>query len=71
MAKNKQIELVDRQELEAFLDKVQGLEPYRDFIKTRWLKMVLWWDQRSREARKKYFLERGLGGRGQLRRDLA
>jgi hypothetical protein len=52
--------LVDRQELEKFIDGIKDLEPYREFIKSRWLKMVIWWHNRSVEARKKYFLLRGV-----------
>src|ERR1700682_1505317 len=47
--------LVDRQELEAFIDRREELKPYSDFIKRRWLKMVIWWHNRSVEARRKYF----------------
>lgn len=50
--------LVTRQELEQFIDKIKDLEPYGHFLKKRWLKMVMWWHNRSVEARRKYFLLR-------------
>ena len=50
--------LVSREELEKFIDGRAELAPYRDFLKQRWLKMVIWWHNRSIEARRKYFLLR-------------
>jgi hypothetical protein len=50
--------LVTRPELEQFIDKIKALAPYGDFLKKRWLKMVMWWHNRSVEARRKYFLLR-------------
>lgn len=50
--------LVSRQELEEFIDGKEDLKPYNDFLKQRWLKMVIWWHNRSVEARWKYFFFR-------------
>lgn len=47
--------LVDPDELRHIIDGIKDLEPYKDFLKGRWLKMVMWWHNRSVEARKKYF----------------
>src|SRR6266545_4472628 len=52
--------LVDRHELEQYIDGARGLEPYRDSLKERWLKMVIWWHNRSVEARRKYSFLRGV-----------
>lgn len=51
--------LVSRQELEKFIDGREDLKPYSDFLKQRWLKMVIWWHNRSVQARGKYFFFRG------------
>ena len=51
--------LVSRQELEKFIDGSEDLELYRDFLKQRWLKMVIWWHNRSVQARARYFFFRG------------
>jgi len=51
--------LVSRQELEEFIDGREDLKPYRDFLKQRWLKMVIWWHNRSVQARWRYFFFRG------------
>jgi hypothetical protein len=50
--------LVSRAELEKVVDGIKELEPYREFLKSRWIGMVVWWDARSTEARWKYFLLR-------------
>lgn len=61
MAENKiEEQLVNRKELEQFIEKIDKLKPYSDFIKNRWLKMVIWWHSRSIRARKKYFLLRAI-----------
>lgn len=51
--------LVSRKELEKFIDGREDLQPYSDFLKHRWLKMVIWWHNRSVQARWKYFFFRG------------
>jgi hypothetical protein len=53
--------LVSRPELEKVVDGIKDLEPYREFLKGRWIGMVMWWDSRSADARWKYFLLRALG----------
>lgn len=59
-AKQKRAEepLVDPEKIEKFIDGREDLKPYGDFIKTRWLSMVVWWHNRSVEARRKYFFLR-------------
>lgn len=52
--------LVTRRDLEKLLDDVDELEPYRPFLQKRWIGMVMWWHDRSVEARRNYFLLRGL-----------
>lgn len=34
--------LVDPDELQKFIDRLKDLTEYSDFIKNRWLKMVMW-----------------------------
>jgi hypothetical protein len=46
--KKKQNEpLVTREELEKFIDNNVELKDYSDFLKNRWLKMVMWWHTQS------------------------
>jgi hypothetical protein len=52
--------LVSREALEKTIDGLQSLEPYREFLKRRWVGMVIWWHNRSVEARAKYFCLRAL-----------
>jgi hypothetical protein len=51
MSKGKEEPLVSREQLDALIDGMQELEPYREFIKRRWVGMVMWWHNRSVEAR--------------------
>ncbi|GEM_PF-1259542 len=51
--------LVSQQELEKFIDGREDLQLYHDFLKQRWLKMVIWWHNRSVQARWRYFFFRG------------
>lgn len=60
MAGQRKEPLVTREELERVIDAIAELEPYRDFLKGRWVKMVIWWHVRSMEARRKYFLLRAM-----------
>lgn len=53
------VQLVTQEELEKLIDTRKELEPHRDYLKQRWMKMVLWWDGRSSDARKKYMRIRG------------
>src|SRR3954454_9102753 len=53
--------LVDEEGLTGLIDTLPGLQPeQREFIKKRWLHQVVWWDRRSRSARWRYFLLRGV-----------
>jgi len=57
--------LVTRADLEDLVEHIGDLAPYRSFMEKRWIGMVMWWDQRSRDARWKYFTLRAvvvLGG---------
>jgi uncharacterized protein DUF4231 len=48
--------LVNETELQAFIEHLPRLdESHKLFLKTRWLHQLCWWDNRSREARTKYF----------------
>ena len=60
MSKEKEEPLVSREQLDPLIDGMQELEPYREFIKRRWVGMVMWWHNRSVEARRKYVLLRGM-----------
>jgi len=59
MSKQQDEPLVTRENLEKIIDGIPDLEPYREFLKGRWVGMVMWWHNRSIEARRKYFLLRG------------
>jgi Protein of unknown function (DUF4231) len=50
-----QPKLVTPQALRSVIESVKELEPYSDFMEKRWIGMVMWWDDRSRRARLKYF----------------
>src|SRR5947199_10813105 len=53
--------LVDEEELTRLIDTLPDMLPERrEFIKKRWLHQVVWWDRRSRSARWRYFLLRGV-----------
>lgn len=52
--------LVSREDLEKVIDGIKDLEPYREFLKGRWIGMVMWWHTRSVDARWKYFLLRAV-----------
>ena len=60
MPKKRTEPLVSREELEKLIDAIKALEPYREFLKSRWIGMIIWWDSRSTEARWKYFLLRAV-----------
>jgi Protein of unknown function (DUF4231) len=59
-ADRQQPKLVTPQALRSVIEGVQELEPYRGFMEKRWIGMVVWWDDRSRRARQKYFLLRAV-----------
>ncbi len=52
--------LVTRKDLEELVDNVDGLDPYRVYMKKRWIGMVMWWHTRSVRARANYFLTRAI-----------
>ena len=60
MPRKRQDLLVSREELEKVVDGIEALKPYHEFLKRRWIGMVMWWHARSVEARWKYFLLRGV-----------
>jgi hypothetical protein len=48
--------LVNHAELQALIEKLPHLdESHKHYLKTRWMHQLRWWDDRSREARTKYF----------------
>lgn len=51
--------LVSRQSLQQLLNR-DGLEPYRPYMTARWIGMVMWWHERSVDARGKYFALRAV-----------
>jgi Protein of unknown function (DUF4231) len=60
-SKSLPVSLVDKQQMATFIDKLEGLsDDQRQSLKQRWLHQVLWWDQRSSEARRGYFRLRWL-----------
>jgi hypothetical protein len=52
--------LVSRESLEQVLNDVTELEPYWFYMKARWIGMVMWWHERSVDARRKYFALRAV-----------
>jgi hypothetical protein len=46
---------VTREALEGLIDCIEMLKPHHEYMKRRWIAMVMWWHQRSVEARWKYF----------------
>ncbi len=46
--------LVTRESLEKLVDGIKELEPYREYLKVRWIGMILWWHCRAEDARTKY-----------------
>lgn len=52
--------LVTRRDLEALIDSQAGLEPYAEALKKRWVGMVMWWHNRSVEAKRRYFALRAV-----------
>jgi hypothetical protein len=53
--------LIERDELKKIIDGLclDEEKKHNEYIKARWLKYVLWWDYRSRDASRKYHLLRG------------
>ena len=52
--------LVTRAGLESLVDHIIEVKPHDEYLKRRWIGMVMWWHQRAVEARWKYFGLRGL-----------
>lgn len=52
--------LVTRAGLESLVDHIVEAKPHAEYLKRRWIGMVMWWHQRAVEARWKYFGLRGL-----------
>ena len=58
---SRKVPLVDDKGLTEVIEHIPDLEDsHREFLKKRWLHQVLYWDQRSRAARRKYFLLRSV-----------
>ncbi len=59
---NTAVPLVQKDQLVAAIDLLKGslTDSQITFIKSRWLHQVIYWDQRSRRSRRKYFALRGL-----------
>ncbi len=52
----KQERLVTREDLEELINGIGELDKsHREYLKRRWIGMVMWWDARSSKARRKYF----------------
>ncbi len=55
---DKELKLVDENELTKVIEQLD-LEPQQQqFIKAHWLKYVMWWDKRTKEAKGPYHLLR-------------
>ena len=52
--------LVSRAGLESLVDHIGDAKPHEEYLKRRWIGMVMWWHQRAVEARWKYFGLRAL-----------
>jgi hypothetical protein len=46
--------LVSREGLEHLVNGIEDVKPYHDYLKHRWISMILWWNGRAVEARTKY-----------------
>lgn len=46
--------LVSRDSLEKLVDRIEGVEPFRDYLKERWIGMILWWHNRAVDSRTMY-----------------
>jgi len=52
--KEKELKLVDEDYLKNIIEHLDLEPPQQQFIKARWLKYVMWWDKRSKEAKGPY-----------------
>lgn len=48
-------QLVTREDLTQLVDSVAAVREYDEYLKRRWIGMVMWWHSRSKVARRKYF----------------
>ena len=46
--------LVTREGLEHLVNGIEDVKPYHDYLKHRWISMILWWNGRAVDARTKY-----------------
>jgi hypothetical protein len=61
LCSSKQERLVTREDLEGLIDGFGELDKsHREYLKRRWIGMVMWWHTRSLKARWKYFALRAL-----------
>jgi hypothetical protein len=57
----KEERLVTREDLEGLIKGLKGLDDlHREYLKRRWIGMVMWWHTRSLKARWKYFALRAV-----------
>ena len=53
---SQELKLVDVAQLEALIEAARGLDAtQKEYLRSRWLHQIRWWDKRSWEARTKYF----------------
>jgi len=52
--KDKELKLVDEEQLTQIIEQLDLEQMQQDFIKARWLKYVMWWDKRSKDAKGPY-----------------
>ena len=48
-------QLVTREDLTKLVDSFADVSEYDEYLKRRWIGMVMWWHSRSTIARRKYF----------------
>lgn len=59
--RNSSFKLVDEKALIKIINNLNELDDvHREFLKERWLRQVMWWDQRARSARWKYYTLRSI-----------
>jgi hypothetical protein len=65
--KNTPQRLLELETLEKAIDTLPELDEYqKDFLKTRWVHQVSWWDKRAWESRKKYYTFRSIAAVGSV-----
>jgi hypothetical protein len=61
LCNTKEERLVTREDLESLVKDIKGLDDlHREYLKRRWVGMVMWWHTRSVKARWKYFALRAV-----------